>query len=68
MAKKTMLAKKKRGPAPTGKGVQVVVRLQPDDLSTLDDYIREQEDVLSRPEAVRRLLRIALRERWKWQG
>jgi hypothetical protein len=68
MAKQTVLAKKKRGPAPTGKGVQVVVRLQPDDLSTLDDYIREQEDVLSRPEAVRRLLRIALRERWKWQG
>jgi len=44
------------------------VRLQPDDLSTLDDYIREQRDTLTRPEAIRQLLRIALKERWKWQG
>jgi metal-responsive CopG/Arc/MetJ family transcriptional regulator len=45
-----------------------MVRLQPDDLATLDDYIREQRDALTRPEAIRQLLRIALDERWKWQA
>lgn len=68
MSKQTVLTKKRRGPVPTGKGTLVGVRLQPDDLSTLDDYIREQRDALSRPEAVRQLLRIALHERWKWQA
>jgi hypothetical protein len=37
-------------------------------LKTLDDYRREQSDLLDRAEAILRLLEIALLERWKWQG
>ena len=56
MAKKTVTAKK-RGPAPTGKGVQVVVRMQPDQLAALDRWISKQKEPdLTRPEAVRQIL------------
>ncbi|MBB4259976.1 hypothetical protein [Bradyrhizobium sp. CIR3A] len=56
MPKKTVIAKK-RGPAPTGKGVQVVVRMQPHQLAALDQWIsRQNERDLSRPEAVRQIL------------
>jgi hypothetical protein len=48
-----VLAKKRRGPAPTGKGVQVVVRMQPGQLSALDEWISKQEKAYTRPEAVR---------------
>jgi hypothetical protein len=54
---------KKRGPAPTGKGVPVVVRLQPPDLSALDEGIKGQDIDVSRPEAVRRLLAQALQKK-----
>jgi len=37
-------------------------------MKTLDDYRREQSDLPERAEAVRRLVEIALLERWKWQG
>jgi hypothetical protein len=37
-----------------------MVRLQPPDLSELDGWIEGQEDEMSRPEAVRRLLKAAL--------
>lgn len=54
--------KKKRGPAPTGKGTLVGVRLQPADLSRLDNWIESRNgEPLSRPEAIRRLLHEALR-------
>lgn len=56
----TLSTRKRRGPAPTGKGVPVGVRLQPDDLAALDAWIAAQADAPSRPEAARRLLRIAL--------
>jgi hypothetical protein len=56
----TLLARKRRGPAPTGKGQQVVVRMQPDQLNTLDAWIARQEDQPSRPEAVRRLVELGL--------
>jgi hypothetical protein len=45
--------KKKRGPAPTGKGTLVGVRLQPPELALLDDWIAKQEIPPSRPEAIR---------------
>ena len=60
MAKQTLLAKKRRGPPPTGKGVQVVVRMQPDPLNALDKWAVKQGDHPTRPEAVRRLVEIAL--------
>lgn len=55
-----MLAKKKRGPPATGKGVQVVVRLQPAPLSALDAWAVKQEDQPTRAEAIRRLVEIGL--------
>ena len=60
MKKQTVLAKKRRGPAPTGKGTQVVVRMQPAALEAVDSWISKQADELSRPEAIRRLVEQAL--------
>ena len=56
-----MLAKKKRGPPATGKGVQVVVRMQPAPLAALDAWVAKQKDQPSRPEAMRRLVEIGLK-------
>lgn len=53
-----MVPQKKRGPSPTGKGVQIQVRLQPDLLEPLDAWIAQQPDFHStRPDAIRRILR-----------
>lgn len=52
----TVLARKRRGPAPTGKGHTVGVRMQPSELAALDAYIAKQPDDPSRPEAIRRVL------------
>lgn len=58
---KTLLARKgKRGPAPTGKGTQVVVRMQPDLLSRLDRYRATLPDEPSRPEAIRAMVEAIL--------
>ena len=61
MGKQTVLAKKRRGPAPTGKGVQVVVRLQPEPLGALDKWVSKQEDRPTRAEAIRRLVELGLK-------
>lgn len=53
----TVLAKKRRGPKPTGKGQQVVVRLQPDLLAKVDKAAKSEG--VSRPEAIRRLIQRA---------
>lgn len=55
MARQQTVITKKRGPAPTGKGQLIGVRLQPDQLASLDAWIQHQPDKLSRPEAIRRL-------------
>jgi hypothetical protein len=55
-----VLAKKRRGPLPTGKGVQVVVRWQPDPLRALDGWIAKQHDHPTRAEAIRRLVELGL--------
>jgi antitoxin component of RelBE/YafQ-DinJ toxin-antitoxin module len=60
MGKKTVLAKKKRGPAPTGIGVQVVVRMQPAPLAALDSWSAKQDDKPTRAEAIRRLVELGL--------
>jgi len=65
MGKRTVLAKKRRGPAPTGKGVQVVVRLQPDPLRALDGWAAKQNDHPTRAEAIRRLVELGLTVRTK---
>ena len=52
---------KRRGrPPTTGKGAPVTVRLQPPDLEALDAWRAAHEDVPSRPEAVRLLIRNVL--------
>lgn len=53
MARQSVITQKRRGPAPTGKGTLVGVRLQPDLLSVLDRFICEQQPHMSRPEALR---------------
>jgi len=45
--------RKRRGPKPTGKGVNVGVRLQPEMLARLDAWIAKQPRKVSRPEAIR---------------
>ena len=62
MQQETLISRKgKRGPKPTGQGVPVVVRLQPDQLAALDRWIEQRlEPRPSRPEAVRSILREAL--------
>jgi hypothetical protein len=61
MAGQTVLTKKKRGPAPTGVGTLVGVRLQPDQLAKLDAWISAHpEPQPSRPAAIRDLLDGAL--------
>src|ERR1700730_11894453 len=61
MGKQTVLAKKRRGPAPTGKGVQVVVRLHPEPLGALDKWVSKQKDRPTRAEAIRRLVELGLK-------
>jgi hypothetical protein len=61
MKKKTVIPRKKRGPPATGKGEPVVVRMQPPQLKALDDWIAQQPQPFpSRPQAVRRLVDVAL--------
>ena len=52
--------KKQREPSPTGKGTLIGVRIQPDDLAMLDSWIIDDGRGLTRPEAIRRLVEIAL--------
>lgn len=56
----TQLTGKRRGPAPTGVGTLVGVRLHPPQLGALDTWIEKEGGGLSRPEAVRRILGNAL--------
>src|SRR4051812_10690837 len=51
---------KKRGQPPTGKEVQIVVRMQPASLRALDAWLANQPDRPTRPEAIRRLVELAL--------
>lgn len=52
----SVVPKKRRGPAPTGIGTSINVRLQPEQLAALDAWIGHQERPCSRPEAIRLLL------------
>ena len=54
----TVVSKKRKGPAPTGKGTPVMVRLQPDHLAALDEWIEQHPKPRpTRPEAIRVILR-----------
>ena len=60
MTKQTVITKKRRGPAPTGKGTLVGVRLQPSQLAALDTWIAKQDAPLTRPEAIRAMMETIL--------
>ena len=54
---KTVLTRKgKRGPAPTGKGTLIGVRLQPDLLAWVDTERAKLDPEPSRPEFIRQLI------------
>jgi hypothetical protein len=61
MKRQTVITKKRRGPAPTGIGTLVGVRLQPDLLASVDRWGTTQDDLPGRPEAIRRLVEIGLK-------
>jgi hypothetical protein len=54
-AQETPISKKRRGPAPTGLGTPVLVRLQPDALAKLDAFMVAY-GIKTRPAGVRALL------------
>ncbi len=60
MRRQSLAPKKKRGPPPTGQGVQIQVRIQPDQVAELDRWIAAQTNQPSRPEAIRRIVERAL--------
>jgi hypothetical protein len=60
MRRQSVISQKRRGPPPTGKGVPILVRVQPPLLRTLDEWIGNQDVSLTRPQAIRRLIEIAL--------
>jgi hypothetical protein len=60
MKRQTVITKKRRGPAPTGKGTLVGVRLQPAQLEALDAWIAKQNQRLTRPEAIRAMMETIL--------
>ena len=55
-----MLTGHRTAPRSTGNGTQVVVRMQPQLLAALDKFVKEQRQILTRPEGVRMLLARAL--------
>lgn len=61
MTKSNRGTNKQRGrPVSTGVGTQVGARWHDEELSGIDDWRRAQEDLPTRAEAIRRLVRIAL--------
>lgn len=48
--------KKRLGRPPTGKGTQVVVRLQPQMLAMVDEWVKAQSKPITRAEAIRQML------------
>ena len=66
MAKTSVVPKKKRGPAPTGKGVQVGERWHPSELAAIDAWIAASADkTLTRAHAIRRLVALGLKVKSK---
>jgi hypothetical protein len=63
MVKTTVVTKKKRGPPPTGKGVQVGERWQPPELAGIDAWIAAHDKDLTRGQAIRRLVELGLKVR-----
>ena len=65
MAKSTRDTTKPHKPRPKGAVEPVMVRLQPELAAPLDDWRRQQQDLPSRAEAIRRLVEIGLKAKGK---
>jgi hypothetical protein len=61
MEKSTRDTMKPRKQRPKITGDPVMVRVQPDMAKHLDDWRRKQDDLPSRPEAIRRLVELGLK-------
>jgi hypothetical protein len=59
LAKSTAKPQKKRGPPPRG-STYLHVAVPPEEMAAIDVWIKNQSDKPSRPEALRRLAKIAL--------
>jgi len=68
MSRQSVISRKKRGPPPTGKGVPILVRLQPPLLANVDEWIFKQDIQFTRPEAIRQLIEFALAAKSKNRG
>ena len=61
MAKTSVVPKKKRGPPPTGKGIQVGERWHPSELAAIDAWVASSSDTtITRAHAIRRLVHLGL--------
>ena len=61
MARRSVTVRKKKRAAPaTGKGTPIGLRLEPATLARVDRWVASQQDDPSRPEAIRRLVELAL--------
>lgn len=58
----TLISEKKprRGPAPTGQGQPVMVRVHAEMLDAIDRWRQLEDPAMTRPEAMRRLVEYAL--------
>jgi hypothetical protein len=57
--------KRGRGRPPTGIGKALGLRLYPDQERRIDEWASKQSDIPGRPEAIRRLIEIALANKTK---
>lgn len=60
MTEQEKVLAKKRGRPATGRGQTIGVRLHPEQLAQLDAWIADQPQPISRPEALREMLRVVL--------
>jgi hypothetical protein len=65
MAKTTMVTMKKRGPPPTGKGIQIGERWHPPELAAIDKWIASGGEEMTRGQAIRRLVELGLKSKGK---
>jgi hypothetical protein len=62
MAKTSVVPRKKRGPAPTGKGTQIGERWHPSELAAIDAWIASSTNkTITRAHAIRRLVELGLK-------
>ena len=68
MIKDDVQSQNRRGRPPTGTNPSVGVRLPPPEMAALDNWRRQQPDMPTRPEAIRRLIEIGLNSNPKAGG